>query len=196
MDNIEYSYICIKPEYFDVKGIELKCNDTKKDRNIEILYKSPTLSLEGLFFKTPPIKFTQITILNKYKNYYKNYDTKYNTTTIKIILDSNDSQQANLINILKNIDQFISTNIIQNKYINGNEIIDLSTYKYDNILKCNEQMYELNMKSYLDKNIIESLKNLFNTNEKYIFTFNITNIYVSNTNLTPLTKCNKCSNVI
>ena len=48
------------------------------------------------------------------------------------------------------------------------------------------------MKSYLDKKSLDNLYNNNNNNNKtYIFTFNITNIYLSNSNLLPLVKCNK-----
>jgi hypothetical protein len=54
------------------------------------------------------------------------------------------------------------------------------------------------MKSYLDKVCIEELeKNIKqNSNSKYTFTFNISNIYFSNNNnLLPLVKCNRCDTI-
>ena len=45
-------------------------------------------------------------------------------------------------------------------------------------------------KKNLDKNIINDLEKKFN--KKYIFTFNISNIYLSNNSLLPLIKCNRC----
>ena len=67
-----------------------------------------------------------------------------------------------------------------------------SGYNNVNIKNNDEKVdtYQIYLKSYLDKNIILDLEKQIN--KKYIFTFNISNIYLNNNNLLPLIKCNRC----
>ena len=221
--------------------LDLIYSNIKSKQYIEIIYKSPSIFLDGIFLKSPPINMSQINILNKYSKYSNNY-------IINLLLDNTD--HIDFINILKSIDEYLynsilknakyinselsnSTNNIKNNYFNKpqknknnninyfknnnreynntlynntiNENIehtsrwdnsssnyDISLYKYENIIKQQNNCWEFNMKSYLDKKSLDNLYNNNNNNNKtYIFTFNITNIYLSNSNLLPLVKCNK-----
>jgi len=210
---VDYKYICIKKDYFDVNMISINYNNIKKYNNIEIIYKSPTITLDGLFFKTPPIYGNAITVLYKEKN--------INNITIKLLI--NQKEHPQFIQILRTIDEYISsyinkfsteidnelqerelfnnTNNTNNIYTDKFFIKTLSMLKYEQIIKyynnrniinnqCNNEIYQIYLKSYLDKNIISELEKKLN--KKYIFTFNISNIYFSNNNLLPLIKCNKC----
>jgi hypothetical protein len=62
-NSAEFKYICIKKEFFDVNMIYLNYTEVKKDKYIEIIYKSPSIFLEGLFFKTPPLNASQIRLV-------------------------------------------------------------------------------------------------------------------------------------
>jgi hypothetical protein len=78
----------------------------------------------------------------------------------------------------------------QNNSMNTMNTIEM--FRFENIIKYrNDGNWEINMKSYLDRQSLDSLykKKL---NNKYIFTFNISNIYFGNASLLPLVKCNKC----
>ena len=59
--------------------IYLNYSSLKKNKYIEIIYKSPSVFLEGLFFKTPPIALKDIVIYYKENKYgvqeYINTDT-------------------------------------------------------------------------------------------------------------------------
>jgi hypothetical protein len=211
----DFKYICIKKEFYDINMIYLNYKNVKKDKYIEIIYKSPSIFLEGLFFKTPIINASQIRTVYKDKH-------NYSYITIKITLDSNIEKQAEFINMLNKTDEYINNYIMRfardinkeflNKEANigngsgsgsgsgdliNNFDMDTTTiemFRYDNILKHRGGTnWELNMKSYLDKTALDMLS--ANTNAKYIFTFNITNIYLGNSNLIPLIKCNKCEPV-
>ena len=50
------------------------------------------------------------------------------------------------------------------------------------------------MKSYLDNKTIDNLYNNAQSQKDihYIFTFNITHIYINSNDIVPLVKCNKC----
>ena len=52
---VDYKYICIKKDNFDVNMIQLNYNNIKQNNHIEIIYKTPSILLEGLFLKTPAI---------------------------------------------------------------------------------------------------------------------------------------------
>jgi hypothetical protein len=218
LDNVEYKYICIKKEFFDVNMIYLNYTNMKKRKYIEIIYKSPSIFLEGLFFKTPPLTGNNIYIIYK--------DRQINNITIKLYLDKNEF--ADFINMINSIDGYIKSyisryakdinnelnassnngtllpiqdgiNCINNiqelniQELNIQELNNLETidmFRYDNILRKRGDHWELNLKSYLDRHILEDLKKY--KNNKYIFTFNISNIYFGNSSLIPLVKCNKC----
>ena len=78
----------------------------------------------------------------------------------------------------------------------NNSMNTIEMFRYDNILKHRGgNNWELNMKSYLDKPSLDMLSASKFNNIKYIFTFNITNIYLGNVNLIPLIKCNKCETI-
>ena len=96
--NIEYKYICIKKQFFNVNMIYLNYDNIKKKQYIEIIYKSPSIFLDGIFLKTPPLTTTQIQILNTYNKYSKN-------NIIKIRL--NNTEHYEFINIMKAIDDYI-----------------------------------------------------------------------------------------
>ena len=67
--SVDYKYICIKKDCFDANMIILNYNNIKKYNYIEIIYKSPTITLEGLFFKTPPISGNAISVFYKVKKF-------------------------------------------------------------------------------------------------------------------------------
>ncbi len=222
--NVEYKYICIKREFFDVNMIYLNYTNMKKRKYIEIIYKSPSIFLEGLFFKTPQINSSQVSIIHKDKH-------NFNNTTLKIVLNMNEN--AEFIKMLKNIDEYISNYIlrcardINNEFFNNepitypqqqlyqydnsvqqtnnnmvqyqgslmnnwnNSMNTIEMFRYDTIIKRKGDIWEMNMKSYLDKQSLDILYKKL-SNMKYIFTFNISNIYLGNVSLIPLIKCNKC----
>ena len=210
--SVDYKYICIKKDVFDISMIFLNYSSLKYQKCIDIIYKSPSVFLEGLYFKTPPISSKDIFIYykeNKNNNLNNNINTNTNTNTninsnsntiptLKILL--NHQEHSQFINILRTIDEYISTYI--NKYAleiehdlityyNDNRTI--TSFNYEQIIKYRyNNIIEMHMKSYLDKFIINELFNKIE-NKKYIFTFNISNIYFSNNNnLLPLVKCNRC----
>lgn len=49
--SIDFRYICIKKDHFDVDMIYLKYINLKKENYIEIIYKSPSIFLDGLFLR-------------------------------------------------------------------------------------------------------------------------------------------------
>jgi hypothetical protein len=230
--SVDYKYICIKKDVFDSSMIYLNYSRLKKNKYIEIIYKSPSVFLEGLFFKTPPIALKDIFIYYKENKYYQsNHQSNHQSNrqvhtytnsnpTIKLLL--NYKEHTQFINILRTIDEYISTYInkhsveIENDlltYYNDNRSI--SSFNYEQIIKFRNNSLtntvqnstqntinstiEIHMKSYLDNVIIAMLESkIDNTidDKKYIFTFNISNIYFSNNNnLLPLVKCNKCESV-
>ena len=162
---------------------------------IDVLYKSPSIYLDGLFFRTNDINTNNISI------HYK--EKQRMNITIKIMLDKN--EQKDFIKMLKNIDNYILNYLTQcsneiNNELKQNNLLeinlhkDINMYRYDNILKykVDTDSYELHLKSYLDRATIDMLFAKIQHN-KYNFTFNISNIYLSNMKLIPLVKCNKCS---
>jgi hypothetical protein len=217
--SVDYKYICIKKDVFDSSMIYLNNSSLQKNKYIEIIYKSPSVFLEGLFFKTPPIALKDIIVYYKesksYNNYHQsNYQSNPQTNqnpTIKLLLNYKDHTQ--FINILRTIDEHISTYInkysveIENDLLNYyNDNRPLSSFNYEQIIKfrknsgnSNNNTIEIHMKSYLDNVIIDMLDNKLDNkldDKKYIFTFNISNIYFSNNNnLLPLVKCNRCETV-
>ena len=196
---IDYKYICIKKDIFDVNVINLNYNNIENN-NIEIIYKSPSIILDCIFLKTPPISSNIISIYHK---------EKYtNNITIKLLLNKKEHHQ--FIEIMKSIDENLSKNI--NNFINTmessidvnnfNNVKTLSSLRYEQIIKYKhnynytentgntDENYQIYLKSYLDKNTISELEKKLN--KKYIFTFNISNIYLSTNSLIPLIKCNYC----
>lgn len=215
--NIDFQYICIKKEHFDVNMIYLKYMNLKKENYMEIIYKSPSIYLDGLFFKTPLINSSQLSIFTKNKMPY--------SSVMTLVLDKDINSE--FINILKTIDSYLFSyinrhtkdinskmNCPENYYLNYETILkpclDLKKNKINNYSR--EQLpyatittgnisnknwkgnYMITFKSYLEQSILESLKqNILNkTDTKYIITFNISNIFFSRTGLIPLIKCNKC----
>lgn len=191
---VDYKYICIKKEFFNPDMIYLNYTVLKLRKYIEIIYKSPSIFLDGLFFKTPKIKVSQIYISRKHR--------QPNNVSLRITLNPADKEQAAFIALLQSIDIYI------NQYIGRcsreitkelNEIPEqagncIEMFRYDAILKQSYMMYELHMKSYLDA---KTLNNLYthqqnNSNADITLTFNISNIYLGYTNLIPLVKCNRC----
>ena len=240
-DTVDFQYICIKKEHFDVNMIYIKYMNLKRDNYMEIIYKSPSIFLDGLFFKTPPLTIYQLSIFTK--------DRIPFTSVISCVLDR--VANAEFINILKSIDSYLSNYIIRHARDINIKMNDDDNYylNYETILKpcynSNKKFgtgtsdnfrehlpystiaagnkyntstkwtgnYMINFKSYLERPVLEALKQsilekgtnntlltnapvLGNTEKKYVITFNISNIYFSNTALTPLIKCNKCEEVI
>jgi hypothetical protein len=207
---IEHRYICIKKEHFDVSMIYLNYTNMKKRSNIEIIYKSPSIFLDGLFFKTPMIESSQISIYTKDKPPY--------SSVINVKLNPQDNRD--FINMLKSVDTYISNYIARhakdiNREMNEDSNSNVDTYlKYENILKTRcikidnkftgniwinrtkqNLEYEISFKSYLDRKTLDDLKKS-TSSKKYIITFNISNIYFNKNNLIPLIKCNRCNEVI
>ena len=218
----DFKYICIKKEHFDVNMIYLNYTNMKKHKYIEIIYKSPSVFLEGLFFKTPPILSSQIHISQKYRHNRDNRDNRDNII-IRITLDK--ELYIEFINMLKSVDEYIKNYITrfakdinneffknktdsleqnntidsleQNNTIDSTESMNtIEMFRYENVLKYRSGgKCEINMKSYLDKHTLDNLYKKI-ANSKYIFTFNISNIYLGNISLLPLVKCNKCDNIL
>ena len=220
---VDYKYICIKKDYFDVSLVQLNYTNINKTNHIEIIYKTPSILLEGLFLKTPSISGNAISIYHKEKN--------INNITIKLLI--NQKEHSQFIQILRSIDEHISryinnfsteieneldkeiyndTQNFDNKLLNINTMNyvndrTLSMFKYEQIIKYNYHRsgynnetiknndekidtYQIYLKSYLDKPMILELEKRLD--KKYNFTFNISNIYLSNNSLLPLIKCNRC----
>lgn len=212
-NTVDYKYICIKKDFFDVNMVYLNYTSLKVRKCIEIIYKSPSIFLDGLFFKTPKIKASQIFIIKK-----KHQPFNIN---LKILLDP--IENAEFITMLKAIDNHISNYILRcSKEITRelNEIPEqkgncIEMFRYDNLLKQYgvhgnrgnqgnqyETQYELHMKSYLDNHILDEItkaKDSYSYNHnggeyldsEFVFTFNISNIYLGQVNLIPLVKCNR-----
>ena len=53
--SVDYKYICIKKDQFDISMVYLNYLSLQQKKFIEIIYKSPSVFLDGLFFKTPLI---------------------------------------------------------------------------------------------------------------------------------------------
>jgi hypothetical protein len=249
--------------------VYLNYYNLKKKKQIEIIYKSPSIFLEGVFLKTPEMllgdfviykhdkqnKYNQYETYNLYSNAVhntanstnasnvkskvNNYTTaKLETVDIKFYLTDSNPQHAFFINLLQTLDTYIIQYLDKYKTEIENELVlnyrdnrQLSEYKYIKIIKTGRpyannnttdgnisqgNKFEITMKSYLDKKLINDLikkKQRIKTlkidttvssnatiiqdssistqqEQKYIFTFNISNIYFGNTNLIPLIKTN------
>ena len=126
-NTVDYRYICIKKEHFDVSMIYLKYTNLKKENYMEIIYKSPSIFLDGLFFKTPPLTTSQLSIFTK--------DRIPFTSAITCVLDR--EANSEFINILKSIDSYLSNYIVRHaRDINTKMHEDENHYlNYENILK-------------------------------------------------------------
>jgi len=187
-NNVDYRYICIKKEHFDVSMIYLKYMNLKKENYMEIIYKSPSIFLDGLFFKTPPLNISQISIFTKDKIPF--------TSVITCVLDRVGNSE--FINILKSIDSYLSNYIVrhardinikmnedENHYLNyetilkhwyssnkkngtsigtighAREQLPYSSIAAGNISSTSTKWtgnYMINFKSYLERPILEALK--------------------------------------
>jgi len=225
---VDYRYICIKKDLFDVNLVQLNYSNIKYNNYIEIIYKSPTILLEGLFFKTPPISANYISIYTKDKQYtnhsntHSNTNTNYNNNNISIKLLLNQKEHPQFIQILRSIDEYISGYInrfsaeidkeMHNEDLTSTESRTIAMLRYEQIIKYNTNYSRyansyansgshnhistvdtqfMYLKSYLDKAMISELEKKI-SDKKYIFTFNISNIYFGNNTLIPLIKCNRC----
>ena len=64
-------------------------------------------------------------------------------------------------------------------------------FRYDQIIRYKQgDIIDMYLKSYLDRQTIDDIEKKLNN--KYIFTFNISNIYFGINNIIPLIKCNRC----
>ena len=186
---VDFKYICIKKDCFDVNMVDYSYENLNKNKYIEIIYKSPSVFLEGLYLKTPHIASNAIDI------FYKNRQT--NNITIKISL--NHQEHSHFINILRNIDEKTSAyfnksgNDIETELNNNcDDSRPVSLFRYEPILKYRyNNIIEFHLKSYLDRNTISMLEQKIE-GKKYCLTFNISNIYFGISNLVPLVKCNRC----
>ena len=191
---VDYKYICIKKDFFDPLMIYLNYTVLKDRKCIEIIYKSPSIFLDGLFFKTPKIKVSQIYISRKPR--------QPNNVNLRIILNPADKDQAAFITMLQTIDMHITQYIGRfSREITKelNEIPEhvgncIEMFRYDSILKQSYMMYEIHMKSYLDARTLADLYShqQNHSNADITLTFNISNIYLGQVNLIPLVKCNRC----
>jgi hypothetical protein len=119
----------------------------------------------------------------------------------------NDLDINNFISNYGNDSQYINNSSSNSSSNSNNNSNKLSVLKYEQVIKYNyynsnnnfciennnienNEKYQIYLKSYLDKNIINELEKKLN--KKYIFTFNISNIYLSCNSLLPLIKCNRC----
>jgi len=186
---VDFKYICIKKDCFDVNMIDFSYANLNKNKYVEIIYKSPSVFLEGLFLKTPAIASNDIDI------FYKNRQT--NNITIKIAL--NQQEHSHFINILRSIDEYTSAYInrkgkdIETELnTNCDDPRPVSLFRYEPIIKYRyNNIIEFHLKSYLDRNTISMLEQK-HIDKKYILTFNISNIYFGVSSLVPLVKCNRC----
>jgi hypothetical protein len=186
---VDFKYICIKKDCFDVNMIDYSYANLNKNKYIEIIYKSPSVFLEGLYLKTPAIISSDIDI------FYKNRQT--NNITIKISL--NHQEHSHFINILRSIDEKTSAyfnksgkDIETELNTNCDDQRPVSLFRYEPIIKYRyNNIIEFHMKSYLDRNTISMLEQK-HIGKIYMLTFNISNIYFGISNLVPLVKCNRC----
>ena len=210
--SVDFKYICIRKEFFDVSMVSLNYKDLKKNNHIEIIYKSPSAFLEGLFFKTPKIKSQYISIIHKENN--------FNNIILKLSLNYHEHSQ--FINILRQIDEHLSSNLYNSakdiehvmlKQDNSETVeqtiqplqplqsspkpLSLQSYRYEQLIrfKNHGETIEMTMKSYLDTDMVHELEKKM-SNTAYILTFNISNIFLGNQSYMPLIKCNRCEKVI
>lgn len=179
-NNVDFVYICIKKEFFDVNMIYLNYYNLKKKKQIEIIYKSPSIFLEGLFLKTPELTLHNIHV-TKYDKSSK-YLNKLENIELKLYFNESDPQHLFFINILKTLDTYILQYLDKYKQeieaelsVNYKDTRPLTSFKYINVIKPVEQVHsdtatitamqvidkkimdkqwEVTMKSYLDKKII------------------------------------------
>ena len=163
--NVDFKYICIKKEFCDVSMIYLNYYNLKKRKQIEIVYKSPSIFLDGLFLKTPEINLYNINIMKHDRNKFTN---KSDNIDIKLVFDNNNESQMYFVNLLLSLDEYIlnylntfSNEIEEELKVHHNDNRSVNAFKYVNIIKKHQQgantKYELIMKSYLDKKIINNL---------------------------------------
>lgn len=211
--NVEFNYICIKREFFDPNMIYLNYYQLKKKKYIEIIYKSPSIFLEGLFFKTPPIELNNITIYRNDK--IPRYLNKTENIEIKLHFNMDNPEHAKFITILNNLDKYLieymdkcKTDIERELQANYNDYRKISEFEYSNTIKQSEAdkgIWQMSLRSYIDKRITSDIykkkqnlnKAIGTVNEtdtakstKYVFTFNISNIYFGSSHITPLIKTN------
>jgi hypothetical protein len=180
-NNVDFVYICIKKEFFDVNMIYLNYYNLKKKKQIEIIYKSPSIFLEGLFLKTPEITLHNIHV-TKYDKSSK-YLNKLENVELKLYFNESDPQHLFFINILSTLDKYILQYLDKYKQeietelsINYKDTRPLTSFKFINVIKPVEllqcdttniittpqvtdkkiigKQWEVTMKSYLDKKII------------------------------------------
>jgi hypothetical protein len=194
VNNVKSVYLCIKKDHFNENMVYLNYNNLKQKKSIAIIYKSPSIFLDGLFFQTPQLSNTDFTI-TKYEKQKVNQDN-YN-----IILNLNEKnvEHKQLINIMSRLDQYIINYLKKFKKEIQHELIinygddrPIEKFKYIFLIKKNNNKWQINMKSYIDKNIIDLINKNKKDNEvkKYKFTFNISNIFFSYNSLLPLIKTN------
>ena len=174
--NVDFTYICIKQQFFDVNMVYLNYYNLKKKKQIEIIYKSPSIFLEGIFLKTPEIPVSNITIsrndkIPKYLNKMENIEIKIQFNTQN---HSQTQQYIEFINLLSSLDTyFISylekykTEIENELVINYKDTRKLEELRYINIIKnrqsfnsigsSNTITWEMTLKSYIDKRLITEL---------------------------------------
>lgn len=194
INNVKSIYLCIKKEHFNENMVYLNYNNLKQKKSIAIIYKSPSIFLDGLFFQTPQLTNSDI-IITKYEK------TKTNQDNYNIILNLNEknTEHKQLINIIIKLDQYIINYLKKFKKEIQNELIinygddrPIEKFKYIFLIKKNNNKWQINMKSYIDKNIVDLIIKNKKENElkKYKFTFNISNIFFSYNSLLPLIKTN------
>lgn len=194
INNVKNVYLCIKKEHFNVSMVYLNYCNLINRKCISILYKSPSIFLDGLFFHSPLLNIQDIDITRHEKT--KNH---YETFNIIINLNEQNSDHNYYIKLLCSLDQYIITYLYKYKkeiqhelLINYGDDRPIDKFRYINIIKKNGDKWQINFKSYIDKNIIDIiLKNKKeNSNNKYRFTYNISNIFFSYNSLLPLIKTN------
>lgn len=194
INNVKSIYLCIKKEHFNENMVYLNYNNLKQKKSIAIIYKSPSIFLDGLFFQTPQLTNSDI-IITKYEKNKTNQDN-YN---IILNLNEKNTEHKQLINIIIKLDQYIINYLKKFKKEIQNELIinygddrPIEKFKYIFLIKKNNNKWQINMKSYIDKNIVDLIIKNKKENElkKYKFTFNISNIFFSYNSLLPLIKTN------
>ncbi len=194
INNVKSIYLCIKKEHFNENMVYLNYNNLKQKKSIAIIYKSPSIFLDGLFFQTPQLTHLDFTII-------KHEKTKPNQDNYNIILNLNEknNEHKQIINIISRLDQYIVNYLKKYKkeiqhelLINYGDDRPIEKFKYVFLIKKNNNKWQINMKSYIDKNLIDLIYKQKKDNEckKYKFTFNISNIFFSYNNLLPLIKTN------
>jgi hypothetical protein len=153
---VDYKYICIKKEHFDVSMIYLNYTNLKKRNNIEIIYKSPSIFLDGLFFKTPPINASQLAIFIREKPTFSSI----------INLTLNTSENITFINMMKSIDTYMSNYIARHaKHINSELNQDIESQKDSVNNQCKNDKFNMGVSiSYRYLKYESILKHKINSN--------------------------------